>query len=201
MADLFLKVKKLDIASYADDSTPFIAEDNIKNLIALLEEVFNALFDWFKNNGLKGNYYKCHALLSTNKHLGIGVGGCMVGDNECQKLLGVERNVNLYFNNQISDFCKNVSRKISALARAAPFMRFDKRKLLINVFFMSHFSYSPLIWMSYSRINNKKINMLHGKCLRIICKDKQSSFNKFLNKESSVSLHIRNIQRLAIEML
>ena len=35
---------------------------------------------------------------------------------------------------------------------------------------------------------------------RIIYNDKQSSFNELLNKDSSVSIHIRNIQRLAIEM-
>ena len=43
----------MDIASYTDDSTPFIAEDNIKNRIALLEEACNALFDWFKKQWLK----------------------------------------------------------------------------------------------------------------------------------------------------
>ena len=42
--------------------------------------------------------------------------------------------------------------------------------------------------------------MLHERCLRIICNDKQSSFTELLNKGNSVSIHIRNIQRLAIEM-
>ena len=41
--------------------------------------------------------------------------------------------------------------------------------------------------------------MLHGRCL-IIYNDKQSSFTELLIKDSSVSIHIRNIQRLAIEM-
>ena len=42
--------------------------------------------------------------------------------------------------------------------------------------------------------------MLHERCLRIIYNDKQSSFIKLLNKDNSVSIHIRNIQRLATEM-
>ena len=42
--------------------------------------------------------------------------------------------------------------------------------------------------------------MLHEGCLRIIYNDKQSSFTELLNKDNSVSIHIRNIQRLAIEM-
>ena len=45
-----------------------------------------------------------------------------------------------------------------------------------------------------------KKNMLHERFLRIIYNDKQSSFTELLNKDNSVSIHIRNIQRLAIEM-
>ena len=49
---------KIDIASYADDRTPFIVENNIDNVIASLEQVSDALFNWFENNRLKNNTYK-----------------------------------------------------------------------------------------------------------------------------------------------
>ena len=51
-------VKDIDIASYADDSTPFIVENNIDNVIASLEQVSDALFNWLKNNRLKNNSHK-----------------------------------------------------------------------------------------------------------------------------------------------
>ena len=70
----------------------------------------------------------------------------------------------------------------------------------MNAFFTSQFSYCPLIWMCHSRSNNRKINMLHERCLRIIYNDQQPSLTELLNKYNSVSVHIRNIQRLAIEM-
>ena len=54
--------------------------------------------------------------------------------------------------------------------------------------------------MCHSRTNNRKINRLHERCLRIICNDKQSSFIKLLEKDNSVSIHQRNLQILAIEM-
>ena len=54
------------VASYADDSTPFMVEEIIENVIASLEEAFNDLFNWFNNNRLKSNVDKCHALFSTN---------------------------------------------------------------------------------------------------------------------------------------
>ena len=200
LADLFFIVKDIDIASYADDNTHFIVEDNIENVIASLEEATNALFDWFDNNRLKSNPDKCHALVSTNKHLNMKVCDYTIGNSQYEKLLGVKIDVNLNFNEHISDLCKKASRKISALARIAPFMSIEKRKVVINAFFTTQFSYCPLVWMCRSRTNNSKIYMLHERCLRIIYNDKQSSFTELLKKDSSVSIHIKNIQKLAIEM-
>ena len=53
LADLFFVVKDRDIANYADDSTPFIVENNVDNVIASLEQVFDVLFNCFKNNRQK----------------------------------------------------------------------------------------------------------------------------------------------------
>ena len=117
-----------------------------------------------------------------------------------KKLLGVKIDLNLNFIDHISDLCKKASRKISTLARVTPFMGLSNRRLLINAFFTTQFSYCPLIWMCHNRSIDKKINLLHERCLRIIYIDKQSSFTELLNKDSSVYIHIRNIQRLVIEM-
>ena len=200
LADLFFIIKDIDIASYADDTTPFIVENNIENVIASLEQVSENLFNWFKNNRLKSNADKCYVLVSTNKSIGVNIGNYTIDNSECEKLVGVKIDVNLNFSDHISGLCKKASRKISALARVTPFMVLKKRKLIMNTFFTSQFSCCPLIWMCHSRANNRKISMLHERCLRIIYNDKQSSFTELLNKDSSVSIHIRNIQRLAIEM-
>ena len=126
------------------------------------------------------------------------------GNGECENLLGVTVDVKLNFNDHMSDLWKKAwkkaSRNISALARVTPFIGLSKRKLLKNAFFTSQFSYCPLIWMCHSRSNNRKTNMLHERCLRITYNDKQASFTESLNKGNSVSMHIKNIQRLAIEM-
>ena len=73
LADLFFVVKDIDIASYADDITTFIVENNIY-VIASLEQVSDALFNWFKNNRLQNNADKCHVLVSTNKLIDIKIG-------------------------------------------------------------------------------------------------------------------------------
>ena len=59
MADLFFVISNIDIASYADDNTPYTAADNIDDLIKSLGEALTALFQWFDNNLLKNNPGEC----------------------------------------------------------------------------------------------------------------------------------------------
>ena len=70
----------------------------------------------------------------------------------------------------------------------------------MNAFFTSQFSYCPLVWMYRGRTNNNKMNRLHDRYLRIVYNDKQSSFNELLEKDDSVSIHMRNIQILATKI-
>ena len=103
--------------------------------------------------------------------VGIKIGDYTINNSACEKLFGVKIDVNLNFNDHICDLCKKASRKTSVLARVTLFMGLSKRKLLMNTFSTSQFSYCPLIWMCHSRTNNRKINMLHERYLRIIYND------------------------------
>ena len=52
----------------------FIVKNCVDNVIASLEQVSDALFNWLKNNRLKSNADKYHVLVSTNKPVGIKSG-------------------------------------------------------------------------------------------------------------------------------
>ena len=69
----------------------------------------------------------------------------------------------------------------------------------MKAFVESQFGYCPLIWTFHSRGLNK-INRIHEKALRITYKDKSSTFQELLEKDNSVSIHHRNVQKLAIEI-
>ena len=51
----------------------------------------------------------------------------------------------LTFNSHIDEICKKLGCKINALSRIAPFMNFQKKRLLVNAFFISQFQYCQLI--------------------------------------------------------
>ena len=80
-------------------------------------------------------------------------------------------------------------------------MNISKRRILMNSFFNSQFNYCPLVSMFHSRSINNKINRLHEKALRVICNDFKSSFKNLLEKDGTVSIHVKNLQKLATEML
>ena len=48
LADLFLVLKDVDIANFADDNTPFTSANYIDDLIDSLEKSCSSLFKWFK---------------------------------------------------------------------------------------------------------------------------------------------------------
>ena len=131
-----------------------------------LEEVSTKMFNWLANNQMKGNADKCQYILNqTDSNHFIEIEGVPIQNKKEQKLLGVVFDNLLTFEPHINTLCKKASSKISALSRLTPYMDFRKKRLLMNAFFNSQFSYCPLIWMFHSRKLNNKINFLQERCL------------------------------------
>ena len=65
-----------------------------------------------------------------------------------------------------------------ALARISNYVDVEKRKVMMNAFIVSQFSYCPLVWMFHDRSVNKKINKIHERALRIAYKDSCSNFEE-----------------------
>ena len=200
LCDLFLIMKETSFASYADDNTPYVTAENLDEVIKSLEKDSIKLFQWFSDNQMKANYNKCHLLVSGKNNVTMNASGFKIKNSECEKLLGIEVNCGLKFENYLDGVIKKASNKINALSRVTPFMNLSKKKMLMNSFFKSQFSYCPLAWMCHSRTINNKINHLHERCLRVICNGKISSFKELLERDGFDHIHNKNLQKLATEM-
>ena len=55
--------------------------------------------------------------------------------------------------------------------------------------------------MFLSRKLNERINQIHGKVLRIVYKDFNSSFQELLIEDNALNIHHRNLQKLVTEIL
>ena len=200
--DLFFQITKTHPCNFADDTSLNAFNKDLSILLHELEYDTLSSILWFEINFMKLNPDKCHFLIAANthEHLWIKVGESLIWESPEEKLLGVTIDKNLKFNTHLSTICKKASQKVSALARVAKFLPFHRKRVLLKTFIESQFSYCPLVWMFCSREINRKINYIHEQALRIVYNEYTSSFNELLVKDSSVSIHHRNIQYVAIEM-
>ena len=74
-------------------------------------------------------------------------------------------------------------------------MNRQKIKVLINVILNAQLNYCPLIWMLHNRQKNNKVKHLHERCLCLFHNDKMYSYKELLEKDESVSIHYKKIQR------
>ena len=116
------------------------------------------------------------------------IDGSSIGTNTKEVLLGITIDKDLTFNDHVNSLCKKVCQKLNSLARLAPYMNVEKRRIIMKAFIESQFRYWPLVWMFHSRGINNKINRIHERALRIPYNNK-SSFQDLLDKDNSVTIH------------
>ena len=187
---LFLFSQHFDMTNYADDCSPYEHGGSIDEVISKLQENSKCLINCFLCNYLKPNSDKWHILLSdkdTNHVMQIDSEEILNSTEE--KILGGYFDNKLNFNNHVNSFCKKASQKLHALARLSNLMSVRQRKIIMNAFINSQFSYCPLIWMSHSRTINSLVNNIHERALRIVYKDNTLSFAQLLEKSGSTSIH------------
>ena len=79
-------------------------------------------------------------------------------------------------------------------------MSTDKRHTLFKTFVVSPFNYCPLVLIFYTKELNNRIISLLEKALSLTYENRNSSFDKLLKLDKSVSRHYRNIQYLLTEI-
>ena len=85
IADLFYLNYDLDFASYADDTTPYISEQDFN----VLETNVNTHFNWFRQNVLIANSGKSHFLTSPYERKTLKIHDSILTSSSSEELLGV----------------------------------------------------------------------------------------------------------------
>ena len=145
--DLLLFIQDSDICNYADDTTIYTCNKNLDNTAHKLENDCTVALKWLADNFMKLNADKCHLLVLGQKcdnPVTVRIGSTNVVNSYEEKLLGVQIDSKLSFENHVSKLCQKASNKLYALARIS---YMDQRKLrtLIRAFITSQFQYCPLI--------------------------------------------------------
>ena len=109
--------------------------------------------------------------------------------------MGIHIENRLNFDYLVSQVCKKASKKLYALARIFKYVQTSKRRVLVNSFITSQFSYCPLIWMFHSQRMEHRINIIHQMALRLIYpSDSKLTFKELLDKNKTASIHQKNLK-------
>ena len=194
-----LEVQGFNTVKYADDTTFYKSFG--KHTGTTAPAILNTI-EWAQQNRMLLNADKCHLLLTgpEKSTQTMRLGAEVINSSDGETLLGVFIDTKLTFESHILRLCEKASQKIHALSRISPYIDFWKKKILMKAFIMSQFSYCPLIWMLHSRKIENTINRIHERALRLVYGANNNSFEELLEKDSSVSIHQRNLQCLAVEM-
>ena len=99
LCDLFLIMENIDIASYADDSTPYTTGNPIEEVIQNLENAAKTPFQWFRDNQMKANPDECHFICSSS--LLLTIENQIIKNSKFEKLLGIKLDSKLNLNSNI----------------------------------------------------------------------------------------------------
>ena len=148
---------------------------------------------------MKANSDKSHLLMSCKETTLANSDDSVIKPSQKETLLDLNVDSELKLEDHVYYMCRKVRQKLYALAQIAPFMDLKQRRNM-KAFIESQFGYCPLIWMFLSRGLNKKVNGIHEKALRIPYKEKSSALQELLEKDNSVSIHYKDIQKLVLEI-
>ena len=144
----------IDLASYADDTTPYAYDLENEKVIKLLETNINKFFDWLSDNFLKANPDKCHLLINTDENVTLKIKNETINNSSNQKLLGILFNNKFDFNNHVTSLDRKTSQKLNALPRVAHYMNSAQRRLIMNVNYESFHSLDIVRWYGCFIVGN-----------------------------------------------
>ena len=135
-----------------------------------------------------------------SNEVSVKIGEANVKESKEEKLLGIIFDQTLSFKQHVKTLCKKASQKFHVLATISYYMDTEKLKQVMQAFVLSHFSYSPLVWMFYDRTLNHRIHHIHERALRFPYGDYQTDFGSLLEQRNLVSIHVKNRQLLITEI-
>ena len=103
-----------------DDHQFFVANKDVQLIQTRLQESAAAATSWYKENCLQGNFTKYGSMLISKQkdaNINIDIDGNKVSHYQTIKLLGVNIDSQLTFNDHINEICKKVSQRVGVMTR------------------------------------------------------------------------------------
>ena len=84
--------------------------------------------------------------------------------------------------------------------RISNYLDESARRIIYNSFVSSNFNCCPFVWHFCGVTDGNKIEKIQERCLRIIYKDYESSYDRLLDRENTTKLAISRLRILILEV-
>ena len=202
--DLFLCIKMSDLRNFAGDNSITVTCNTLTGLLKTLEQESESAVGWFKQNEMIVSADKFQALIlkkkeSEAKHK-LTIGNNDIESTKSVKLLGITTDDRLRFDQHISNLCSKAAIQLNALGRLQKYMGKPEKVAIVNSFIYANFNYCPLVWHFSTCESIRKIEKIQKCCLGIVLDDYGSNSDVLLRKSGKVTMEIKRLRVLAIEI-
>ena len=147
--------------NYADDNTLGFWHNELDDLRLNFEYGSKIAIDWFQENHMKVNVSKFQSIILKPKgamsDVEFHVSGHSLKPASSVKLLGVQINERLTFDDHISALCAKASHQITALRRIVKYLTLEIRMSIYNAFIASNFNYYYTLCFQIKSHSNRSI--------------------------------------------
>ena len=162
--DFYSFIQNTNPHGYADDNTLSKVADTKDEMISSLTNDTDISIDWLSNNDMIANPTKFQAIFpnkqKVHEDISLQVKEKTIFSQREVDILGITVDENLNFEKYISKICQSASGQLHAIYRLNRYLKPQTRKLVINSFILSNFSYCPLIWCFLNAQQISKIDKI-----------------------------------------
>ena len=189
------------IDMFADDSTLHCSGKTIPELETKLNIDMENTRKWCTQNKMAVNETKTKTMLITTyqketvmkaNSINVTYQGANLENVESEKILGVQIDKHLTWENQVNNVCKKVSKGIALLRRIKAYLSHDLRVQYYKAFIQPHLDYCSVVWghshhvMPKSETLQPRLLKLQKMAMRIICDQPKLAHSNPLFKKCGV---------------
>ena len=191
--DFMLQLEDIcKVYNYADDNTLSFSHTDLNVIKAQLEHASEIAITWFSKNYMKANPSKFQAICFSKDDNSFDLDICdfSIKTEKCVKLLGIELDNKLSFTQHVTNVCKKAARQVNALYRISKNLNYDTKMKIYDSFIMSNFIYCSAAYNNFNITNDRKIEKINKRALRLVCNDYTCTYNELLKMTGKYMLYV-----------
>lgn len=206
MNDICTTSNKLSFILFADDTTVFHSNSNIKDLCKIMNEELKEVVNWFKCNKLSLNAAKTNFMIIGTPHqtqnindsdTNIFLDGCKLIKVCNAKFLGIILDENLTWKPHINSISKTCAKNIGVLNKLKHILPKTSLYQLYCTLILPYLTYGVILWGNASKNLLDRILKLQKRAVRIISNSSYLCHSKPLFDRLNI-LDINNLFKKAL---